>query len=663
MADIAAVSCGLSELMATVSTKLCEIVGSEIVIYSIHDAVRETACHCVWRSGTLTRGSYPSKDCLPLAQEWGLQQPLLVQDVGNEQGFPQVITTAKEAGMGSFCGFPLSTGTRQLGALIFGSPRTQAYRENDLVFLGGIARLITMMIENGLALATLQKEKACITKVCASLFSDRPLDGVLPMIADPVREVMGQDFTSMLMHDRQRNCLQLRHLDFTVESPEPEPAIPVGEFPCWPVFSAGEIRRFSLGELRERNPRLAERMEKLGILSLLLVPVVNRSGVCAILALSSRRENAFATKDHDFLGQIAARIAAAMERDAAGEEIAGLTQKLDEGMGRLEQERLYLEEEIRSSHNFDEIIGESAKLRHALAQVQTVAPSDATVLVLGETGTGKELIARAIHRMSARRGGSFIKLNCAAIPTGLLESELFGHEKGAFTGAVTQKVGRLELADGGTLFLDEVGDIPLELQPKLLRVLQDQEFERLGGVRTIKVNVRLVAATNRDLPKQVAAGEFRSDLFYRLYVFPIRLPSLRERASDIPRLVRYFIQKFARRMGKHIDTIPADVMNALVSWGWPGNVRELENFVERSVLLTPGRILRVPIDELHAESGDLSRETNLHSIEREHILRVLRETGGVIAGIHGAAARLGMKRTTLQSRMQRMGISREDYEK
>jgi formate hydrogenlyase transcriptional activator len=291
-----------------------------------------------------------------------------------------------------------------------------------------------------------------------------------------------------------------------------------------------------------------------------------------------------------------------------------------------------------------------------------VAPLAATVLILGETGTGKELIARAIHRMSSRKDGSFIKLNCAAIPTGLLESELFGHEKGAFTGAVSAKIGRLELADKGTLFLDEVGDIPLELQPKLLRVLQDQEFERLGGVRTIRVNIRLIAATNRDLGKSVAAREFRSDLYYRLHVFPVRMPPLRDRGKDIELLVRYFVQKFSRRMNKQIETIPTETMNALARWEWPGNVRELENFIERSVILSEGSILNVPLSELRPTYEGARNDATLERLEREHILRVLRETGGVISGMHGAAAKLGMKRTTLQSRMQKMGISRLDYE-
>lgn len=306
----------------------------------------------------------------------------------------------------------------------------------------------------------------------------------------------------------------------------------------------------------------------------------------------------------------------------------------------------------------EEIVGESAALKRVLDDARTVAPLDTTVLILGETGTGKEVIARAIHRMSARKDLSFIKMNCAAIPAGLLESELFGHEKGAFTGAVNQKVGRLELADKGTLLLDEVGDLPLELQPKLLRVLQDGEFERLGSTHTIRVNIRLIAATNQNLADRMAEREFRSDLYYRLSVFPIRLPALRDRPNDIPLFVRRFVEKYARRMNKSIETIPTETMNALVSWGWPGNVRELENFIERSVILSAGPTLNAPLEELAPVSVESQPDT-IQSVRREHIVRTLRETGGVLGGPHGAAARLAMKRTTLQSLIRRLGIPRE----
>jgi formate hydrogenlyase transcriptional activator len=347
-------------------------------------------------------------------------------------------------------------------------------------------------------------------------------------------------------------------------------------------------------------------------------------------------------------------VAIAVENALAFDQIEALKEKL-------EKEKVYLQEEIRTEHNFEDIVGENTALRRVLREVETVAPTDSTVLIRGETGTGKELIARALHHLSNRRERTFIKLNCAAIPTGLLESELFGHERGAFTGAVTQKVGRFELADGGTLFLDEVGDIPLELQPKLLRVLQEQEFERLGGTRTIKVNVRLVAATNRDLAQMVAAADFRKDLYYRLDVFPIMLPPLRERRDDIPRLVRHFTQKFARRMGRKIETIPAEAMEALAAYPWPGNIRELENVIERAAILSPGPLLRVPLADLKpatAEAATTNSAITLAEAEREHILTALREAHWVLAGPNGAAARLGMKRTTLQSKMKKLGISR-----
>jgi formate hydrogenlyase transcriptional activator len=342
-------------------------------------------------------------------------------------------------------------------------------------------------------------------------------------------------------------------------------------------------------------------------------------------------------------------------------ELQGVTEELRLAKEKLAEEKLYLEEAIDTELGFGEIIGRSSALKQVMAKVARVAPSDATVLLLGETGTGKELVARALHRMSQRDGKSFIKLNCAAIPSGLLESELFGHEKGAFTGAVARKLGRLELADRGTLFLDEIGEIPLSLQPKLLRVLQDMEFERLGSTQTLKVNFRLLAATNRDLLQSIKAREFRSDLYYRLNVFPIYLPPLRERREDIRALVEHFVRKFAVRMRRSITSIPAKTMEDLVRWDWPGNIRELENFIERSVILTPGSVLQSPLSELQTDL-DPGDDSNVSlDEERERILRALRECHGQLGGADGAAARLGLKRTTLQSKLDHLGIKPGGY--
>jgi transcriptional regulator with GAF, ATPase, and Fis domain len=390
-----------------------------------------------------------------------------------------------------------------------------------------------------------------------------------------------------------------------------------------------------------------------GLKSACWLPLVSRDRVLGVLAVASRGEAAFSDKDTFTLGQIVNRVGVAVDNALAFGQIAELRDRLNE-------EKRYLEEELQTQYRFEEIVGNGPRLKSALKLVETVAPTDATTLILGETGTGKELIARAIHQLSTRRERTFVKLNCAAIPSGLLESELFGHEKGAFTGAITQKIGRLELAHKGTLFLDEVGDLPLELQPKLLRALQEKEFERLGSTRTIPVDVRLVVATNRDLAKMVADRQFRSDLYYRLKVFPITTPPLRERAEDIPLLVRHFVDKHARRMNRRIDTIPSDAMQALTRWHWPGNVRELENFLERAVILSRGSVLRAPLTELQMpeEERTAPEEPTLAAAEREHIIRVLREMDGVIGGPHGAAARLGLKRTTLITKMKKLGIER-----
>jgi formate hydrogenlyase transcriptional activator len=404
--------------------------------------------------------------------------------------------------------------------------------------------------------------------------------------------------------------------------------------------------------MEEFDSPASQLMKAEGVRSAVCMPLITHDRALGTLGLASLRDGTFQQGDVDLLGQVAGQVAIAVENALAFQEIAELKNKLA-------QEKLYLEDEIRSEMNFDEIIGESASLRAVLKQVETVAPTDSTVLITGETGTGKELIARAIHNLSPRRERTFVKVNCAAIPTGLLESELFGHERGAFTGAIAQRIGRFELADGGTIFLDEIGDIPLELQPKLLRVLQEQEFERLGSTHTTRVDIRLVAATNRNLAEMVAARTFRSDLYYRLRVFPILMPPLRDREGDIPSLVRYFVEKHARRMNRKVETIPAETLDQLVQYPWPGNIRELENLIERAVIVSPGPVLRVPLGELKSEGEAVGESQSLRAAEREHILKALEATKWVLAGPRGAAIRLGVKRTTLQSKMRKLGIEKQ----
>jgi formate hydrogenlyase transcriptional activator len=416
------------------------------------------------------------------------------------------------------------------------------------------------------------------------------------------------------------------------------------------AFKSGKPMIVNRLDPAEMPPEMYRKASAEGLHSLCDVPLISKNRLLGVLAVARREENAFDEEEVSFLVQVANQLAIGVENALAYRQIGELTEKLA-------QEKLYLEDEIRGEMDFEGIVGQSSALRHVLNMVETVAPSDSTVLLLGETGTGKELIGRAIHDRSKRKDRTFVKLNCAAIPTGLLESELFGHERGAFTGAISQKIGRLELADQGSLFLDEVGDIPLEIQPKLLRALQEREFERLGSTHTKKVNIRLVAATNRDLEEMVENREFRSDLYYRLNVFPIRIPPLRERPEDIPLLVRYFAQKYGRRMEKKIESVAPAAMKKLSVWHWPGNIRELENFIERSVILSHGSALQVPIGELGGGNGKAtpvpgSREAE----EREEIVRILKATKGRVAGEEGAAARMGLKRTTLISRMKKLGI-------
>jgi formate hydrogenlyase transcriptional activator len=503
------------------------------------------------------------------------------------------------------------------------------------------------------------------------LVTSRELPEVFRGIVSTLKRVIHHDYTSLALLDPVSGLLKIHALDFPGHPGlfQQEITISRDASPAGTAITTAQPLRARGAALDRYTSEVMRILRKEGLQSVCCVPLITQGRTFGSLNLASRRLDAFPPQDVELLQQVAAQIAIAVENALAFKEIDALKNKLA-------VEKLYLEEEIRSEFNFEEIVGESPVLKRALAQVELAAPAGTTVLLLGETGTGKELFARAIHNLSPRRDRTFVKINCAAIPSGLLESELFGHEKGAFTGAIAQKVGRFELADRGTLFLDEVGDLPLELQPKLLRVLQEQEFERLGGTRTTRVDVRVVAATNSDLSKLVAERAFRSDLYYRLNVFPIQIPALRERPEDIPLLVRYFVQKFSRSLNKEVEYIPADAMDALSNYSWPGNIRELENLLERAVILSPGKELRVPLSELKSATtlaaaagadssssftsltSSTSSISTLEEAERQHILRALKQTQWRIAGPKGAAVLLGMKRTTLQARMRKLGIRR-----
>ncbi|MGA9060088.1 MAG: sigma 54-interacting transcriptional regulator [Terracidiphilus sp.] len=506
-----------------------------------------------------------------------------------------------------------------------------------------------------------QAQESVIAELSSVLLANMDIRKLLGAFSASMKQLVPHDAATLALPDGATGKLRVQFLAAAGDAGASQGEVLVDE----DVSPAGQAFRTRRPVIVNRighwpfAPESVKHLTAMGMESGVWVPLIHRERTLGAMMVASRVESAFSQRDAEMLGQVAGQMAMAVNNALAFKQIAELRD-------RLTQEKQYLEEEINVEHRFEDIVGESTGLRNVLRQIETVAPTDATVLIQGETGTGKELLARAIHRLSPRSERTFIKLNCAAIPAGLLESELFGHEKGAFTGAIARKIGRLELAHEGTLFLDEVGELPLDLQPKLLRALQEREIERLGGTRPIPVNVRLIAASNRDLAKMVAEKQFRSDLFYRLKVFPVYAPPLRERAADIPILVRHFVSRHARRMGKTIETIPPEAMAALIAWKWPGNIRELENFLERAVILSRGPVLHVPLAELEAIEGEeeeSAAEANatLQAAERDHILRALREAKGIIGGPGGAAERLGVKRTTLNSKMKKLGIERGDY--
>jgi formate hydrogenlyase transcriptional activator len=613
---------------------------------------------------------YPRPDSVRLVPKdtvaWWVyqnQQPLVIRDTERETLFPAMMAMFRTFGIRSACAVPLTTAHRRLGSLCIASGSVDAYSDEDVLFFSLVADQIALATDDALNFEASERageRLKLLLDLSNRVMANLELRELLTEISASIRQVMQCDGVAVILAEAGENRFRLYALDFPGNKAPMDEMAPMaieGSSSMAQVFHTGRPLNLRYTDLTEDVVARAE-----GIRSICHLPLAGRNRMLGILSLGRMEDIPFSDQDLEFLGQVANQVALAIENTLAYGQIAELKD-------RLAQENVYLESEIRNELKFEEIIGQSAALRSVLNQIETVAPTDSTVLIYGDTGTGKELVARALHNLSARGKNAFVKLNCAAIPTGLLESELFGHERGAFTGAISQRIGRFELAHNGTVFLDEIGEIPLELQPKLLRVLQEREFERLGGTRTIRSDARLIAATNRDLSAMVVEQKFRQDLFYRLNVFPIRVPPLRERTEDIPLLVRHFVQQFSRRMNKHIDSIASETMRALVRYDWPGNIRELQNVIERAVILSPGPSLKVSLTDLKsrrepvvqrleppAGNGNGNMQSVLDETERAQILRALDQANGVVSGPEGAAARLGMKRSTLQFRMQKLGI-------
>jgi formate hydrogenlyase transcriptional activator len=568
---------------------------------------------------------------------------------------PETIRFFRECGNQSVCVLPVSTALRRLGALCIGRPHRDAFSVEEVGLLSLLGHYAALAIDDRLNFVQSEEVKAqleqeqiklkLILDLNNSVVSNLELRDVLQSVSPGIRKAVQVDGVALILPESDGRELQIFAMDF----PDANAALRQDLAASFYGSIAGQVFRSGKAWVGDAPAGSA-----VGAETLCVLPLLHGDRVLGVLCLVRTEKIPFLRAEQEFLWQIAGQVAIAIDNALAYRQVRKLKDKLT-------QEKLYLEDELRSERNFQEIIGNSSVLRRVLRQVEAVAPTGSTVLIYGETGTGKELIARAVHNLSQRRSNPFVKLNCAAIPTGLLESELFGHERGAFTGAIAQRIGRFELASQGTIFLDEIGEIPLDLQPKLLRVLQEKEFERLGGSRTLSTHARLIAATNRDLHAMVEEEKFRSDLFYRLNVFPIHVPPLRERPEDIPFLVRHFAQYYAFNMSKQIDTISSETMNALVRYPWPGNIRELQNVIERAVILSKGPQLAVALSDLKPRGGDAKPAEGpitLEEMERRHILSVLEQTNWVFGGPKGAAARLGIKRPTLQFRMQKLGISR-----
>ena len=601
----------------------------------------------------------------PSGLVWQTQQPLVIADITKEPRYSEAMDLLRREGVRSLCILPLTSAHRRLGGMGFGSQRVDAYGEADMEFLRHVARQVAVAVDNALGhedaqalQRQLERERdrlRLLLELNNNIVSNLDMRELLGAVSINVHHVLHCDYTSVTLResaDPHHLRVYARHFAKPAADLEEEILIPVEGSISGSVIEGGQPLLLSREDFRRYSPAINP-VAAGGFKSGCWLPLASHGHVLGSLNVAKLQEAGFAPEDLEFLRQVASQVAIGVENALNYSQVKEMRE-------RLAEERVYLNEEIRTDQNFEEIIGDSRALKEVLNQVRIVAPTDSTVLILGETGTGKELIARAIHNTSSRQDRTFVKVNCAAIPLGLLESELFGHEKGAFTGAIAQKIGRFELAHQGTLFLDEVGDIPLELQPKLLRVLQEREFERLGSSRTVRVNVRLVAATSRNLLEMADERQFRSDLYYRLNVFPITIPPLRERPGDIPLLARYFAEKFSRRMNKRIETIPVDAMQALMRYHWPGNIRELQNFIERAVILSKTTTLQAPLGELERLADRLPspHARVLVETDRSQILEALAAAHWVLGGPGGAAERLGLKRTTLLYRMRRLGIAR-----
>jgi formate hydrogenlyase transcriptional activator len=595
------------------------------------------------------------------------QKPIYIPDLQAELSkIPQLAAQARLSTPHSAYIFPISISGKKLGALTFGMAQGEKFSPDDVELMTSVSAHVGVALESAIATdaaETYQRQLArerdrlgLLLEINNQVVTQLNVNELFRSASAAIRKYFANDFTGFWLIDKQSNQLECAILDF------PGGKGFLADIPAREVTDrdVANMRTripeiWSQEDIKKLRPAVLERLKAESIAALAVAPLGTPNGPLGLLGMGSKRPNNFGQEDLDILSQISAQISLALDNALA---YGRLTASKD----RLEDERLYLESEIRAEYNFEDLVGKSAALRKVLDQIEIVAPTRSTVLLHGETGTGKELVARAVHSLSPRRDRTFVRLNCAAIPSGLVESELFGHEKGAFTGALLQKRGRLELADRGTLFLDEIGDISLELQPKLLRVLQEQEFERLGSNKTIHVDVRLIAATHRDLSLMIRNNQFREDLFYRLNVFPIEIPPLRERREDIPLLVHYFVSQLSRRMQKRIKSIPKPAMDALSNATWPGNVRELENFVERAVILTQGDELNVPLAELKKSSvRNAAPVSTFQQAERLAIIGALKAASGRISGAGAAAERLGLKRTTLQNKMRRLNITKADY--